>query len=60
MEYDTPQSFAAHFAGAEPTPFFLAQIALTAVALVVWLRDGAPGTDLILDRVGVERAGEAE
>ena len=60
VEYDTGQSFVAHFAGIEPTPFFLSEIALTAVALVVWLRDGAPGAGLVLDRVGAGRTGEAE
>ncbi|NHN46659.1 metal-dependent hydrolase [Halostella sp. JP-L12] len=60
VEYDTTQSFVAHFAGIEPTPFFLAQVGLTAAALVVWLRDGAPGPGLVLDRVGVGRAGEAD
>ncbi|PSQ27664.1 hypothetical protein BRD03_05435 [Halobacteriales archaeon QS_9_68_17] len=44
----------------DPAPYFLSGIALAAVALVVWLRDGAPGPGLVLDRVGVGRAGEAD
>ena len=60
VEYDTARSFTAHVAGIEPTPYFLSQVALAAVALVVWLRDGAPGPGLVLDRVGVGRAGEAD
>jgi len=43
VEYDTDPSFAAHFLGIEPTPLFLFETALSGVALVVWLRDGAPG-----------------
>jgi membrane-bound metal-dependent hydrolase YbcI (DUF457 family) len=49
VEYDTQQSFAAHFLGIEPTPLFLFQIVLLAVALVVWIRDGMPGTTELRD-----------
>jgi hypothetical protein len=45
--YDTQPSFWAHFANFDPTPFVLLQFALTGVAFVVWLTDGAPGFDEI-------------
>ena len=41
--YETEQSFAAHLLSIEVTPFFLFQLVLVALALVVWDRDGRPG-----------------
>ncbi|EMA53666.1 MULTISPECIES: metal-dependent hydrolase [Halococcus] len=41
--YDTSAGFVARVLGVEFTPFFALQIALVAVAFVVWVRDGRPG-----------------
>jgi len=43
VEYGAPKSFAAHLLGLDPSPFFFFEIALSAVALGVWVRDGMPG-----------------
>ncbi|WP_135820846.1 metal-dependent hydrolase [Halostella litorea] len=52
VEYDTDPSFAAHFLGIEPTPLFLFEIGLSAVALAVWVRDGTPGVDALRATLG--------
>lgn len=44
IEYEGPESFLAHLLGVDPlAPFFLFQLALVALALVAWDRDGRPG-----------------
>lgn len=45
--YPTEQSFSAHVAEIEMTPFFLAQLGLVALAGVVWHRDGRPGLAVV-------------
>ncbi|WP_121820739.1 metal-dependent hydrolase [Halostella salina] len=56
VEYETQQSFTAHFLGIEPTPLFLLQILLSAVALVAWVRDGLPGIAELRAAVDAGRA----
>lgn len=41
--YDTEKSFAAHLTQVDPTPYFLVQLGLTVLAVLVWRRDGYPG-----------------
>lgn len=41
--YGTEQSFAAHILVMEVTPFFVLQLGLTLLAVIVWWRDGMPG-----------------
>lgn len=48
---ETEQSFLAHVAGIELTPFFLAQSVLVVAALAVWRRDGYPGLGVVVDRI---------
>ncbi|WP_459193010.1 metal-dependent hydrolase [Halosimplex sp. J119] len=43
VEYEVEQSFAAHFALVEASPEFYFELALVAVAVVVWRADGYPG-----------------
>jgi hypothetical protein len=43
IEYPTEQSFGAHLAQLSLTPMRGFELALTALALVVWYRDGTPG-----------------
>lgn len=45
--YETEKSFAAHLIQVEPTPYFLFQLGLTAVAVLVWWRDGYPGLHVL-------------
>jgi hypothetical protein len=45
IEYATEQSFVAHFARLSLTPTTGFELALTALALLVWYRDGTPGVD---------------
>jgi membrane-bound metal-dependent hydrolase YbcI (DUF457 family) len=46
VEYPTTQSFAAHFAQLSLTPSLGFELALTALAILVWYRDGTPGLAL--------------
>ncbi len=41
--YETGQSLTAHLQAIEASPWFLFGLLLTAIAVVVWHRDGAPG-----------------
>lgn len=43
---DASPSFLAHFMNMELTTFSMIQLGLVLVALVVWVRDGTPGSDL--------------
>lgn len=56
-EYDGPQSVIARLAQLDPTPFFLFELALTAVALVLWAKHGYPGVDTVRNRVDRVTAG---
>lgn len=43
LEYETQQSFIAHFTQIDPTPFFTVQILLTISVGFLWIADGTPG-----------------
>ena len=47
VEYDTTQSFAAHFAQLSLTPSLGFEFVLTALALLAWYRDGTPGLSFV-------------
>jgi hypothetical protein len=47
VEYDTTQSFAAHFAALSLTPSLGFELVLTFLAVVVWYRDGTPGFSFV-------------
>lgn len=47
-EPDEMASFLEHLLAIGPTPFFIFQTILTLVAIVVWVRDGRPGLDMLL------------
>lgn len=48
IEYETEQSFLAHFATLELDPFHQFELLVVALALLVWYRDGAPGLRAVL------------
>ncbi len=56
IDYETPQSFAAHAAGLEVTPYQGVQVALFATAAALWVRDGRPGWAVARARVGTARS----
>ena len=45
--YEMDASFAEHFRHLEPTPYFLGQLALFALAVGVWARQGWPGVETL-------------
>lgn len=49
--YPTEQSFAAHFTSVVLNPFFILQLVLALVALLVWHRDGRPGISAVRKRL---------
>lgn len=50
-QYQGPHSVLARVAGIDPTPYFLFQLALTALGATVWARHGYPGLETVRQRV---------
>lgn len=50
-QYDGPHSVVARLASMEPTPYFLFQLALTALAVLLWANHGYPGLRTVRERV---------
>lgn len=49
--YDGPHSVITRLARIEPTPYFLFQLAVTALGTILWAKHGYPGLDTVRERV---------
>jgi membrane-bound metal-dependent hydrolase YbcI (DUF457 family) len=54
IEYETPQTFAAHLSNLALTPQTGFELVLTATALACWYVDGTPGVDRLGAAVGID------
>ncbi|MFB6080422.1 MAG: metal-dependent hydrolase [Haloferacaceae archaeon] len=58
--HDSGYSILAVFLSLDPTPHVLVGLVLSAVAAVVWVRDGTPGTGLVVRALRSDRRGRTE